>query len=477
VLDRLGARGRRYLLTFSVTPILAAQLADPRTRTLVDGYLAQRTQSAREARRRHPLARFWIGEYARLKSVWERFDRDLVGTLRRLAESEAIELATSAATHPYLPLTQTRELIRLALATGCDLHRRLFGEEPLGVWMPECAYRPGGPWRHPVTGESEESRPGNEVFLAAQRLGWTVVDAHLLRAGESAFPYGSDLEPEEVIEPGGPHPQPYWIWHSRVAAFLRDARTAAQVWSRQGGYPGDPRYLDFHKRHWPSGLRFWRVTHPEADLGDKLVYWPQDAAEAARAQAEHFVSLVGGMPEMAGGVVVCPFDAELFGHWWFEGPAWLEHVLEIAGEDPLVASTTPARELALYPPHLRARFGEGSWGAGGDHRVWVNPDTDWMWRDLGAAERRAFDAVAANPTADPWQKAVLNQLLLLAASDWPFLVTMQTGRDYAEERFREHRDRLAELLDAGPQAPLPDWVVEDLPFPDLDPAWSAGDET
>ena len=303
--------------------------------------------------------------------------------------------------------------------------------------MPECAYRPGGPWKHPITGASEEARPGNEEFLAEQGLQWTVLDAHLLRAGDPAFPYGCDLPPEEVDEPGGPHPKPFWIRRSSVAAFLRDARTAAQVWSRQGGYPGDGAFLDFHKRHWPSGLRLWRVTGSEADLVDKLVYWPEDAAARAREQAEHFVELAAGLEGMGGGVVCAPFDAELFGHWWFEGPIWLERVLELASPGATVEATTPARELDSGPSLRRAFFAEGSWGAGGDHRVWVNDDTAWFWRELAEAERRAFAAVRWGG-ARKWRRAILNQLLLAAASDWPFLVTMGTGRDYAEKRFRDH---------------------------------------
>src|SRR5690606_836718 len=235
-----------------------------------------------------------------------------------------------------------------------------FGSDPRGCWMPECAYRPGGPWRHPVTGAGEEFRPGNEEFLAEQGFQWTVLDAHLLRAGDPAFPYGSDRAPEEVIEPGGPHPKPYWIRRSSVAAFLRDARTAAQVWSRQGGYPGDGAFLDFHKRHWPSGLRLWRVTDSTADLGDKLVYWPEDAAARAREQAAHFIDVTARLADMDGGVVCAPFDAELFGHWWFEGPTWLERVLELATPGSPVEATTPAHELDSGPSLRRAFFAEGS---------------------------------------------------------------------------------------------------------------------
>lgn len=473
---RLADRGRRHFVTVSVTPVLGAMFSDPRTPGIVDRYLNERSTAAWETRQRHPLALWWRDEFERLRAIWDGIDHDLAGALAELSDRGAIELSTSAGTHVYLPLAHTTKLARLALRVGRESHRERFGSDPRGCWMPECAYRPGGPWRHPVTGATEEFRPGNEELLAEQGLSWTVVDAHLLRAGDPAFPYGSDLPPEEVIEPGGPHPKPYWIRRSSVAAFLRDARTAAQVWSRQGGYPGDGAFLDFHKRHWPSGLRFWRVTGADTDLADKLVYFPDEAARRAREQAEHFVELAAGLDGMGRGLVCAPFDAELFGHWWFEGPIWLERVLELAAPGTTVEATTPARELDSGPPLRRAFFAEGSWGAGGDHRVWVNPDTDWFWRELADCERRAFAAVRWGG-ARRWRRAILNQLLLAAASDWPFLVTMGTGRDYAEKRFRGHVERLRELVDLGPRTRwLPDWVDADLPFADLEPEWARAPE-
>lgn len=473
---RLADRGRRGFVTVSVTPVLGAMLSDPRTPAIVDRYLTERSTAAWENRQRHPLALWWREEFDRLRAIWDGIDHDLSGALAELADRGAIELSTSAGTHVYLPLAHTTKLARLALRAGRESHRERFGSDPRGCWMPECAYRPGGPWRHPVTGATEEFRPGNEELLAEQGLQWTVVDAHLLRAGDPAFPYGSDLPPEEVIEPGGPHPKPYWIRRSSVAAFLRDARTAAQVWSRQGGYPGDGAFLDFHKRHWPSGLRFWRVTGADTDLADKLVYFPEEAARRAREQAEHFVELAAGLDGMGRGLVCAPFDAELFGHWWFEGPVWLERVLELAAPGTAVEATTPSRELDAGPSLRRAFFAEGSWGAGGDHRVWVNPETEWFWRELADCERRAFAAVRWGGSRR-WRRAILNQLLLAAASDWPFLVTMGTGRDYAEKRFRGHVERLRELVDLGPRTRwLPDWVEADLPFPDIEPEWARAPE-
>jgi 1,4-alpha-glucan branching enzyme len=470
MLDRLRREGLRNLLTVSITPILAAQLADPRTRSLIDRYLAQRLKAARESLHVSALASWWADRFDGLITIWRRFGRDLVGAFADLAGEGVIELATCAATHAYLPLTHTQELINLELATAVALHERLFGRRPAGAWLPECAYRPGGPWRHPVTGARETARPGVEAFLQRHGIRWTVVDTHLVLGGHPAVSSGGDTATApDVVE--GAVAQPVLIDSSRVAAFVREPRSALQVWSRDYGYPGDPRYLDFHKRHWPSGLRLWRVTHPRADLADKQPYDPRAAGDAVEAQAEHFVELVAHLAGLDDGVAVCPFDTELFGHWWYEGPAWLEAVLRKAAAHPLVTPTSAGAYLEGNPPAARMCLPEGSWGDGGDHRVWVNPDTEWMWYELASSEF-AVQTACRHPATTHYKRAVLNQLMILAASDWPFLVTTGAARDYAEERFSEHRRRLQQLLASPPTTErLPLWAREDMAFPFLDPEW------
>ncbi len=474
-LRRLAARGGRHLLTVSVSPVLAAQLVDARTAPLASGYLEHRRAAARDLAARHPLARFWEATYDDLLAGWQQLDGDLVGALGALAADGVVELSTCAATHGYLPLLHRREHVTLQVATALHNHRRWFGTAPIGFWMPECAYRPAGPWRHPATGASEPSRPGNEDFLAPAGVRWTVVDAHLMLGGEPLVPYpelwGAGTDGGEGSQlPLVARLQPQRIGSSAVTALPREPHSAHQVWSRQGGYPGDPRYLDFHKRHAESGLRLWSVTDAGGDLGDKLPYHPAEARAALRDQAEHFHQLLAGL---AGGVAVCPYDAELFGHWWFEGVAWLEEVLarslEVASA---VLPTTPGRELATHPPAARGALHEGSWGEAGDHRVWVNEETAWMWEDLRLAE----EAVAATlpGLARHRGRAALAQLMLLAASDWPFLVHAGTAADYASERFRRHRDRLHELLTCGKSDPLPAWAAEDLAGIEIDPAWWDG---
>jgi len=474
VLTTLRDEGLRNLLTFSITPVLAAQLADPRTRVLVDRYLEQRITASHAAITDQPLAAWWTASFDSLRSTWLGIGKDIIGTLGSLAAEGVMELATCAATHAYLPLTHTEEMIRLQLRTAVDLHERLFGTPPQGAWLPECAYRPGGPWRHPVTGARETFRPGLEHYLQEHGISWTVVDTHLVLGGEPQVSSGGDL-PHDLRVVEGSVAEPVWIGASSVAAFVREPRSALQVWSRDHGYPGDGRYLDFHKRHWPSGLRLWRVTHPRADLADKTAYDPQAAQEAVAAHADHFVGLVAHLAGLDRGVAVCPFDTELFGHWWFEGPQWLERVLRLAAAHPLLTPTSAGRRLRRRPPEVRLALPEGSWGEGGDHRVWVNPDTDFMWHQLGSSEFAVQEA-CRRPAAITLKRAILNQLMILAASDWPFLVTTGAARDYAEKRFSEHRDRLQQLLAAPIRTRrLPAWAEADLAFPDLNPHWWSRD--
>ena len=481
-LRRLAARGGRHLLTVSVSPVLAAQLADPRTRSLVEDYLAHRRTAARELVVRHPLAAWWDSTYEALTVQWQELEGDLLGSLATLAKTEVIELSTCAVTHGYLPLLHRPEHVALQIAAACHNHERWFGRRPLGLWMPECAYRPAGPWRHAATAAEEAWRPGNEEFLAAAGVRWTVVDAHLLLGGEPLAPYselwGAIGEEEQGERRGGPllrRLQPKRIAGSEVTALPREPHTAHQVWSRHGGYPGDPRYLDFHKREATTGLRLWRVTDAASDLGEKLPYHPAEAREAVADQARHFHELVAGVGGLAGGIAVCPYDAELFGHWWFEGVAWLEEVLGRCLEGTPVTpgasitTTTPGRELAAHPPTAQVALHEGSWGEAGDHSVWASEATAWMWEELRQAEDSVHSALPSLPPARA--RAALKQLLLLAASDWPFLVTTGTAADYATERFRGHRDRLRELL-AGPTGDvLPSWATEDLAGVEIEPAW------
>src|SRR5215467_15828817 len=243
--------------------------------------------------------------------MWElhrRIGGDIPGTFGDLQRAGHLEIITCAATHGYLPLLSTDESIHLQLRTAVESHKRHFGVAPRGIWLPECAYRPRYEWTPPTGPEHRQSRkmrPGIEEMLAAHGLEYFVADSHLIAAAAPAFLY-RDYVPRAAARPvsatpdvRAPRRSPYHAYRvtsrggtGQAVAFFRDPRTTLQVWSREHGYPGDFSFLEFHKKHFPGGLRFWRITDDQGDLGTKTVYDPEVAAQKIGLQAGHFVDLV-----------------------------------------------------------------------------------------------------------------------------------------------------------------------------------------
>src|SRR5437867_5785372 len=425
----------------------------------------------------------------------EKYNRDLLAALKRLQQSNRIEIIVSAATHGYLPLLGRDESIEAQLGIGITSYRRRFGRRPRGIWLPECAYRPGYTWSRPVGPARAWLRPGLEEFLARKGLRYFFVDTHLVAGGAPIGTYEDRLGERRLDaarEGTGLSPnEPYAVSASRrrkVAALARVARSCVLVWSADYGYPGDGAYLEFHRKHGTEGLRYWRVTDRQLPLREKVPYDPDAAKERAAAHADHFASLVletlHEHHEATGGtgVVVAPFDTELFGHWLFEGPTLLEADLQkLEGH---VDAVTASDFLAAHPPRSTIQIPEGSWGQGGHHYVWLNDGTRWIWEEVYRAEDALIDALRATRSPkDPTVRRIVAQLarelLLLEASDWPFLVTTVAAKDYAEARVKEHVeafDRLRTMLERAKEGTLaPDdaaWLAaieeRDSPFPDLD---------
>jgi len=231
-----------------------------------------------------------------------------------------------------------------------------------------------------------------------------------------------------------------------------------QIWSRHQGYPGDESYLEFHKIRWPGGLKLWRVSGANVDLGAKRPYEPPVASERAANHASHFVHLLEGLPDGKpkdrDGVIVAPFDTELFGHWWFEGADFLAATYrELRGRG--VRAVTASQHLEAHPPRVAVQLAEGSWGANGDHSMWLNERTAWTWERLGRLENTFWDAAPAalaSPAAGPVLAQAARELLLAQSSDWQFIISTGAVVDYAERRFTLHADdteRLVGALAAG----------------------------
>lgn len=243
--------------------------------------------------------------------------------------------------------------------------------------------------------------------------------------------------------------------------LTRDQGIALQVWSAELGYPGDPNYLDFHKKHFSSALRYWRVTDAKADMRYKLLYVPEWAHQRAQLHAFHFTQLVerslAEYRRTTGrrGIVCLPFDTELFGHWWFEGPVFLYHVLRGLSLSPIARPMTASAAIEMAPPREIVRLPEGSWGRGNHHDVWIEPSVHWMWEALYRAEwrwMRLAERCAAQhrtPTLERLLAQALRELLLLQASDWEFLVTTGLGARLRRDALFLPSRRLRAALHVG----------------------------
>lgn len=526
MLNELLDEGIPPKLTLGMTPVLVEQLADESFTYEFPAYLRMKAKTALEDKRsflklhEEPyvhLADFWhnyyLGAAERFK---KKYRRSLVQAYASLQDAGHIEIMTSSATHGYSPLLSQDASIEAQVKQGVATYRRHFKRQPLGYWLPECAYRPRYRWAPPVQPKLHTIQPyerkGVEEFLAENGLKYFVVESHLLHGGETRGVYidrfGAlqKLWAQFVVErpqfsTGKTPYQAYLVKSSKnspaepaVFVFIRDDATGSQVWSRWQGYPGDEWYLEFHKKHSLGGLRYWRVTGPDVDLGGKLIYEPERAFQRAYDHAQHFVWLVkeilrnDQLPAQTGNLpVICaPYDTELFGHWWFEGILWLKEVLKALHNDPEIELVTCSEYLERNPPTAEIALPEGSWGEGGFHYMWLNQETEWTWGHVYEAEcemRELVSEYCDNEEVLPILKQAARELLLLQSSDWQFSISTGTSRDYAEQRLTEHCRAFKKLADivrkkaAGERINDADWnyykmVQErDCIFPDIDPAW------
>ena len=475
---RLDAEQTPAPVTIGFTPVLANQLASPVFVREMEAFFTQRLTACTDAPaslagtgEAHllPLVQYWRERLLRLRRLFHEVDGDLVGAFRALQDAGRLEIIGSAATHGFLPLLARDESIRFQLGVGTAEHRRLFGRAPAGCWLPECAYRPRGPWAPWPTAPRSGVRRGIEEHLTDAGFRFFFVDAHLASAGRPLGLSGDPaaLDPEVHLPAGGSSTEPgkrspyqaYRVAQGRgagdVSAYVRDPRASMQVWSRFEGYPGDGVYLEFHKMRWPGGLKLWRVSGPAVDLGAKEPYDPALAQDRARGHAHHFAGLLGGIAageaQRRGGVIVAPFDTELFGHWWFEGPDFLADVYRALQGRPEVRPSTGSQHLARHPSRTAIRMPAGSWGANGDFSMWLSDRTAWTWERLWPLEERFWDAAPAALASEetrPILAQAARELLLAQSSDWQFIISTGAAADYGERRFREHCSDTEELVNA-----------------------------
>lgn len=348
-IEDLVKEGYPPKFTIGLTPVLTEQLNDSYMKRMFWRYILQKIDGCTKDMERFQnkpefleLATFYKNFYLNVFHTFrDRYNTNLVSAFKKLQDKGHVEIITSCATHGYLPLLGRDSAIRAQIRLGADSYSRNFGKRPMGIWLPEMAYRPSGIWQSLVNNKMYY-REGVELYLSNENIKYFFVDHHTIEGGKGTGVYSIKFPlktvPVRTSARENSHTvtrrttySPYLLNVSngkQLAVFGRNENTGLQVWSGEWGYPGDGWYREFHKRDSVSGLQYWRVTDKNKDLGTKQLYVPSATEGRVEENASHFVSLVYDMlkrnkDEAIQPIIVAPYDAELFGHWWFEGIRWL----------------------------------------------------------------------------------------------------------------------------------------------------------
>ncbi len=449
MLRRLAEEGLQNLLTLGVTPVLAAQLDDAHCLRGMHDWLGDwqlRAHAAAGRREDAPLRELAAHEHRAAGAAFAEFETHWrhggSPALRRLVDANAIELLGGPLTHPFQPLMQPR-LRDFTLRAGLADTASRIGTRPRGIWAPECGYD-----------------PGMEHGYAAAGVQHFLVDGPALHGDTSAARTVGDTD---------------------VVCFGRDLEVSYKVWSPRSGYPGHAAYRDFHTYDHPSGLKPARVTGRNVAPQDKAPYDPSRAAAAVQRHAAEFVEVVrarlASLAQRNGGpgLVVAAYDTELFGHWWHEGPAWLEAVLRALPEAGVRVTTLQGAVQAGCvggPVQLPA----SSWGSGKDWRVWDGgqvSDLVTLNADVTRTALSTVDELLKEHGRNRIADQLLRETLLTLSSDWAFMVSKDSAPDYARTRAQTHAHAVYEIANAvqtgGPAAELAArWRWADGPFAALD---------
>jgi 1,4-alpha-glucan branching enzyme len=429
------------------------------------------------------LTTYWEDWFsARKDEFLNKYDSSIIKGLKDLQDDNAIEIMTCGATHGYLPLLGYDKSVNLQIKAAVENYKKHFGREPRGCWLPECAYRPSYEWHTYIPVEpfhSKKLRTGVEQILAAHGIKYFVTDEDIIKRINPLGVFTDDEKQNFVSvnsdsyrhEMGNFDKSPLRIYnvsssykteYGTAAVYSRHGDISMQVWSGEAGYPGEPDYLDFHKKHVNSWLRYWRVTDSKADMMYKTLYHPDWTYDKADKQAMHFIHHVENTSNhyhhLTGklSTVCTPFDTELFGHWWFEGPQFIKAVLKGLHDSPYVNAVTASEQLMIVNPKEVVSIPEGSWGVNNNHDVWSNDENTWTWECIYNDELRLnnifqkYPVDKLNPVQNRFALQALRELMLEQSSDWQFLIFTESARDYAEQRFTYHHsdfNRLCDMID------------------------------
>ncbi len=439
VFENLERDGVPFRLTLSLSPTLLTMLADDLLRQRFLAQLDQQIKTAEQQIKctakdlpKHRLAQWYRRWFIKTRDDYFKYGEDLISAFGYFQKQGYLELITTTATHAYLPLLSPRQSsVYNQIHIGISEFVRQTGQHPEGFWLPECGYY-----------------PGLENYLSDCQIRYFFTDAHAFNDDQAALQ-------KEVMYPVD--------CGNGVAAFARHTQLSDCVWHPDRGYPANPVYREYFdgldrdvtdpEVSFRSYIKYNRITGPENT--EKAVYDFRRAVRQTRTDAQHFIDrcesyLKSAIESKAGDhpVIVMPFDAELFGHWWFEGPLWLEQVLRLAAKsDSLLQTSTCANYLMTCPVKRKQALLPSSWGAEGYSRYWINESNQWIYPHLDQAQEELEKLIhdLKGVALSDLQKRTLHQairsVLLAQSSDWPFILKTGTAVDYATQRLLDYLAR------------------------------------
>jgi 1,4-alpha-glucan branching enzyme len=476
VFHNLTDQGVKYRITISLSPPLLSMFKD----SLLQQRYLKKIEKLIELAEHEVERTKWLPQFNEVALMYlehfrychyffsEKTRCDLTNSFKELEDAGNLELITCGATHGFLPLMLNLTAINAQIKLAVDYHHKVIGRRPRGIWLPECGYQ-----------------PGVDQFIRQEGLRFFFTDAHGVLHASPRPKYGVFAP---IYCPTG------------VAVFGRDLESSKQVWSANEGYPGDYEYREFYRDigfdleydyvrpylpssgiRVPLGIKYYRITGRTLDKQPYNIWNAREKAAThagnfmfnREKQIEYLAQIIDRRP-----IVVSPYDAELFGHWWFEGPQWLDFLIrKITYDQKTIKLVTPGDYLESYPKNQVSIPSMSSWGYKGFNEVWLEGSNDWIYRHLHQIADRMVELARDYSNSEGVLKRALNQaareLLLLQSSDWAFIMKTGTMVDYAVKRTKNHIHRFNKLyeqiktdqIDAGYLAMLEE---RDNIFPELD---------
>ncbi len=479
IFDTLLHDGVNFKLTMSLTPTLLAMLSDPLLQERYVKHIDSLIELAEKEVIRTQLtsdynkvAKMYLDKFNLNRNVFVvKYNNNLINGFKKFQDSGNLEIITCCATHGFLPLMSVNsKAVEAQIKIAVDSYERHLGRKPRGIWLAECGYF-----------------PGHDEILKKYGIKFFFTDTHGVLHSTPRPKYG-------VFAPV--------FCKSKVAVFGRDAESSRSVWSMNEGYPGDYNYREFYRDvgfdldldyirpyihpdgiRINTGIKYYKIT---GKTNQKEVYDPQKASYMAKEhaanfhfnrvkQAEHLARYMDRKP-----IVVSPYDAELFGHWWYEGPQFIEHFLKMACDTKsIIKPLTPFEYLEKYPENQVVTPSFSSWGHKGYCEVWLSPQNDWIYKHLIEIAERMVELATfyQNQSSDLLVNRALAQaareLLLAQSSDWAFIMYNNTTVEYAVKRTKDHINRFNSLYEQIKRKRIvPEFLqaleYHDNIFPDID---------